>query len=137
MKSAKESSTSSLSETTKKQIERREVSATQNLGRCPRCNRFLIEEDVKTHECDFRDIRLRGGKEIILDHITDIGRDRNDDHVLLGWGLDAILYRLVECKHNPPHTAKRPPLTSCGKPPLDNAIECPGGGGVGSTCDQA
>jgi hypothetical protein len=50
---------------------------------------------------------LRGGKEIVLDHITDLGRDRNDDHVLLGWGLDAILYRLVECKHNPPHHTKR------------------------------
>jgi len=89
------------------------VTSTENLGRCPRCKRFLIEEETKTHQCDFHDIGLRGGKEIVLDHITDLGRNRNDDHVLLGWGLDGILYRLVECQHNPPHSTKRK-FTECG-----------------------
>jgi hypothetical protein len=99
------------------------VNSTNNLGRCPRCKRFLIEEETKTHQCDFRDIDLQGGKEIVLDHITDLGRDRNDDHVLLGWGLDAILYRLVECKHNPPHGTKRQ-FTGCGtKQGLDSPFK--------------
>ncbi len=58
----------------------------------------------------------------MLDHITDLGQNRNDDHVLLGWGLDGILYRLVECKHNPPHSTKRRFTGSCAKQGLDSAV---------------
>jgi hypothetical protein len=58
--------------------------------------------------------------------------------VLLGWGLDAVLYRLVECKHNPPHGTKRTPMVPddrCpnDKPPRDDAtVYPPGGVGGGS-----
>ena len=92
----------------------------QNLGRCPRCHKFMIEEESRSHKCDFRDIELSDGKELFIDHITDIGRNRNDDHVSLAWGLDGTLYRLVECKHNPPHSTKRKFTGECTKQGLDN-----------------
>jgi len=76
---------------------------------------------MKTHQCDFRDIPLRDAKEIILDHITDLGKNRNDDHVLHGWGVDGVFYRLVECKHNPPHSTKRKITEEDTKQGLDNA----------------
>jgi hypothetical protein len=91
---------------------RSEVILTENLGRCPRCHKFLIQEESQDHKCDFRDVELQDAREIILDHITDLGQNKNDDHVSLGWGLDAVLYRFVECKHNPPHATKRK-FTGC------------------------
>lgn len=75
----------------------------ENAGRCPRCNRFMVEEEWKTHKCNFEEIPLRGCEEIILDHLTDSGEDCNGDHVHLAWALNGMLYRLIVCKHNPPH----------------------------------
>ena len=89
------------------------MTLTENVGRCPRCQRYMIEEESRTHTCDFTEIELKGAKEIVLDHVTDLGQNKVGDHVRLGWGLDAVLYRLVECKHNPPHATKRK-FTGCG-----------------------
>jgi hypothetical protein len=85
----------------------------ENVGRCPRCNKFMVAEEWDEHKCDFKDIPLTDCKSIILDHITDFGQDKNGDHVYRAWALDGVLYRLVVCKHNPPHSAKRK-FTGCG-----------------------
>lgn len=83
------------------------VIGTENLGKCPRCQKFMIQEEMSIHHCDFHDINLTGAREIVLDTITDLRLDRNGDHVYIAWGLDRLFYRLVECKHNPPHSTKR------------------------------
>jgi len=80
----------------------------KNVGRCPRCRKFLIAEEYELHKCDFRDVGIRG-KEIILGHMTDCGLNRNGDRVTLAWSIDGVLYRLIECKHNPPHRTRPRP----------------------------
>jgi len=81
-----------------------------NAGRCPRCHKFLIEEQRETHSCQ---ISVGDVQEIVLDYMTDGCKDENGDIVKVAWGLDGILYRLILCKHNPPHSTKRP-FTGCG-----------------------
>jgi hypothetical protein len=104
------------------------VTFTENVGKCARCGKFLIEEEARDHTCDFGDIEIKGVKEILLDRITDLHQDRNGDHVYTAWGLDGIFYRLVECKHNPPHATKRK-FTGCNNPPPDKLpVYLPGGG---------
>jgi ssDNA-binding Zn-finger/Zn-ribbon topoisomerase 1 len=106
------------------------VSTTENIGRCPRCHKFMIAEQSKTHVCDksksdvcdFSNRPFVGCEELVLHRLTDSGEDSNGDHVYLAWGINRILYRLLVCKHYPSHSAEGSPL---GK-----AIECPGGGGV-------
>jgi len=78
-----------------------------NIGRCPRCREFLVAEQQTSHVCDFRDVPIRACREIVLDHMTDCGMDKNGDGVTLGWGIDGTLYRCLICKHNPPHSTKR------------------------------
>jgi hypothetical protein len=75
-----------------------------NVGRCARCGHFLIEEQSQTHRCE---IQIKQVKEIVRDWITDGAQDPNDDTVKTGLGIDGILYRLILCKHSPPHRAKR------------------------------
>jgi hypothetical protein len=89
------------------------VTLTQNLGRCPRCRKFMIQEEVSSHQCDFSDLEVTDAQEIVLDTITDLGRNKNGDHTYIGWGLNGVFYRFVECKHNPPHATKRK-FTGCG-----------------------
>ncbi len=97
------------------------MSVSENVGRCPRCNEFIIAE--QTHCCDFRNIQLQGCEELFVDHITDSGKSKDGDHVFLAWGLDGILYRLAVCKHNPPHSAKRKFTGYDTKQGLDRAVE--------------
>jgi len=102
-------------------MEDSEVSLTDNIGRCQRCRKFMIQEEMTKHQCDYRDIQISDAQELLLDHLTDLGVDRNGDHIYIAWGLDGIFYRLVECKHNPPHATKRK-FTGCGtKQGLDRA----------------
>ena len=35
-----------------------------DVGRCPRCNKFLIAEQEKSHKCE---IQIKGVKDIYLD----------------------------------------------------------------------
>lgn len=96
------------------------MSVSENVGKCLRCGKFLIEEEARTHTCDFRDIDIRDVKEILFDRITDLDQDRNGDHIYIGWGLDGVFYRLEECKHNPPHATKRKFTGCCTKQGLDS-----------------
>ena len=94
-----------------------------NIGRCPRCGKFLVAEQYEAHTCDFRDVPIQDCKEIVLDHMTDCGMNKDGDNVTLGWGIDGTLYRLVVCKHKEPH-----PRIHQYRSPRDNAIECLEGG---------
>jgi hypothetical protein len=98
-----------------------EVTPSENFGRCPRCGQFLVAEQKKAHKCNFADRPIEGCEEIVLDRLSDAGEDKNGDHLHLAWGVDNMLYRLLVCKHNPPHgiNTKRPP---------DNATVYPPGG---------
>jgi len=71
-----------------------------DIGRCPRCHKFLIAEQLETHKCE---IPFKHVKEIYVDWITNCDKDVNDDIVYVAMGLDGNLYRLIHCKHNPPH----------------------------------
>jgi hypothetical protein len=75
----------------------------KDIGRCPRCDRFLIAEQVETHRCT---IPINDVKEIYLDWMNDGVQNENEDVVHVAMGLDGILYRLILCKHNPPHNIK-------------------------------
>ena len=83
----------------------KEGSIIQNIGRCPRCGIFLVEEQVSTHECQ---IRNNGSCEIVVDHFLELSQHDSEGHrLVVAQGLDGVQYWLVECKHNPPHSTKR------------------------------
>jgi hypothetical protein len=67
----------------------------------------MIAEQKETHVCDSMDLPLYGCEELVLHRLTDSGEDKNGDHLYLAWGINGILYRLLVCKHNPSHSAKR------------------------------
>jgi len=76
-----------------------------NIVKCPRCGRVLIAEEYPSDTCN---PRFRGVKEIIIDWHYETKSD--DGHnVVMAKGLDGVLYRLVECKHNPPHKTRSRP----------------------------
>jgi hypothetical protein len=75
-----------------------------NVGRCPRCHKFLVAEEKATHLCR---VQCNGAKSIFFDCIDDPIQNDDGDTVRIGVGLDGYYYRLVVCKHNPPHSAKR------------------------------
>jgi hypothetical protein len=78
-----------------------------NVGRCPRCRKFLVAEEQDSHVCK---IACQGVKSIFFDCINDAIEDDNGDTVRVGKGLDGYYYRLIVCKHDPPHSyLKRPP----------------------------
>jgi hypothetical protein len=98
----------------------------QNVGRCPRCHRFMIAEESGTHVCDFDDLPIVGCEEIVLDRLSDSGTEKNGDHVYLAWAKNNMLYRLLVCKHNPPHSAER--KFTDGDTPPDKLAVYPRGG---------
>jgi hypothetical protein len=82
-----------------------ETNGVENAGRCPRCKKFIIGEQLASHECE---IEIKGAAgPIFLDWMGDGFMDENEDYVRMATGLDGILYQLILCKHNPPHSAKR------------------------------
>jgi hypothetical protein len=99
-----------------------EVISSQNVSRCPRCKKALIQEQLATHKCSV-EYRLRGYQEVFVDHVTDMGKNVDCDHVLSAWGLDGTLYKLVICKHRPPHSLKSRLVTAIKRP--DNETEPP------------
>jgi hypothetical protein len=92
-----------------------------NAGRCPRCNTFVIAEQVHNHKCK---VELKGVREVFLESwVMHDHKDENDDSLSVAMGLDGYMYRLVLCAHNPPHSAKRK-FTGCGtKQGLDSTSE--------------
>lgn len=65
----------------------------------------MIEEEKETHDC--KPI-FKGVKEIMFDslHAGNLEAgivDDNGDLYAGGMGLDGYHYRLIRCKHNPPH----------------------------------
>jgi len=78
----------------------------RNVGRCARCGKFLIEEEREHHQCELQTVDM---KDIVVDHFYELTKRDSDGHrLLVAQGLDGIQYWLVECKHNPPHSTKRP-----------------------------
>ena len=75
-----------------------------NVGRCPTCNAFLIAEDLANHRCK---MRLQGTATVMIYDYFKTHADREGHKIVFAKGLDGYLYRLVICKHKPPHTAKR------------------------------
>ncbi len=73
--------------------------------RCKRCSKNFIFEEYDEHICD---INFKGIKEIGIDYHFEGGRDKNNDLVFMAKGLDGMIYRLVKCNHNPPHTSLEP-----------------------------
>lgn len=72
----------------------------QNLTKCPRCNKHLIAEEFNEHECN---TPFLGIIELGIRFWYEVERDTNDDRVFMVKGIDGILYRLIQCEHNPPH----------------------------------
>jgi hypothetical protein len=91
----------------------------ENVGRCPRCGRAIIEEQLASHKCN---IAVKGAETILLDWIADGFTDENDDYVRMAQGLDGTLFELVLCRHNPPHSAKRNFTGGCAKQGLDSPV---------------
>ena len=87
------------------------TSQVDNVGRCPRCNQFIIAEDVNMHVCD---IQITDIKTVIVDSCYTVGTDKNLDEVTSALALDGTLYRLILCKHNPPHGATKRKFTGYG-----------------------
>jgi hypothetical protein len=100
-------------------IQQLDPSPCPNVGRCSRCHKFVIAEQRETHRCT---LDIKRVEEIYLDWIIDPVQNENEDSVRVAMGLDGVLYRLIECKHNPPHTTKRQ-FTGCGtKQGLDSPV---------------
>lgn len=67
---------------------------------CGRCKKEFIEEEFENHVCTPRATEIQ---EIGIDYILKGKTNENGDLVWMVKGLNGILYRLVECIHNPPH----------------------------------
>ena len=89
------------------------MSDVENVGRCPRCRAFLTSEQVGTHKCH---IPIRGTAEIYLDWIADGFIDENEDFVRMATSIKGILYSVILCKHNPPHSLESRLLTHVKSP---------------------
>lgn len=77
-----------------------------NIIRCQRCEKNFILEEFSGHDCHpyFKDVQS-----ILIDYYFVAPKiDKNGDKVIIVKGLNGILYRLVKCPHNPPHTNTYP-----------------------------
>ncbi len=69
---------------------------------CERCRQSFIDEELDGHDCSPITIALQ---EIGIDRMYGFTTNKNGDKVHLAKGLNGIIYRFVECRHNPPHTS--------------------------------
>lgn len=72
---------------------------------CGRCKQSFIDEEYDKHECSPITTRLQ---EIGLDKMYGSTPNQNGDIVFFAKGLNGIMYRLVQCSHNPTHTNLHP-----------------------------
>lgn len=72
---------------------------------CERCKKQFIDEEFSSHFCDPITTNIQ---EIGIDYLLDSEIDEHGDQVHIAKGLNGILYRLVECSHNPSHTNTYP-----------------------------
>ena len=70
------------------------------ITKCERCQKSFINEEFSGHLCSPRSKRLQ---EIGIDRIFEPVINENNDKVYMVNGLNGVLYRLVQCIHNPPH----------------------------------
>ncbi len=79
---------------------------TGNIGRCPKCGKFLVAEEYPNHLCTGENHQLRnpllGVRYIGIDHYFE-KREENGDTILIARGLDGYFYRLTQCPHSPSH----------------------------------
>ena len=76
-----------------------------NIIRCDRCGKQLLSEEFANHDCTIVTYTVQ---EIGIDDWFEGKLDENGDKVLIAHGLNGILYRFVQCFHNPPHPDTRP-----------------------------
>lgn len=69
---------------------------------CERCRQSFIDEEFDEHDCSPILVAIQ---EIGIDRMCGTASNENGDKVHMVKGLNGILYRLVECHHNPPHTS--------------------------------
>lgn len=67
---------------------------------CERCKKQFIDEEFYNHVCTPRATEVQ---EIGIDYLFKGETNENGDLVYMAKGLNGIIYRLVECLHNPPH----------------------------------
>jgi hypothetical protein len=84
------------------------VSNAENLGKCPRCHMTVIAEELTSHTCH---IPTRNAETIYLDWLDEEFVNADDDRVRMAKGLNGTLYRIILCKHNPPHSFRSRWLT--------------------------
>ncbi|MDE1769221.1 MAG: hypothetical protein KGI28_01530 [Thaumarchaeota archaeon] len=68
---------------------------------CERCKKQFIDEEFNDHDCSPTATKAQ---EIGIDYLLDGELNENGDLEYIAKGLNGILYRLVECPHNPTHT---------------------------------
>ncbi|MGH2613016.1 MAG: hypothetical protein ACRDFB_08225 [Rhabdochlamydiaceae bacterium] len=71
-----------------------------NTIKCERCNKDFISEEFDNHHCM---LQLIDVQEIGINSIFKGNFQENGDDVWIVQGLNGIMYRLVQCSHNPPH----------------------------------
>ncbi len=72
---------------------------------CERCKKQFIDEEIEDHVCSPMATKAQ---EIGIDYILKGEPNENGDLVHIAKGLNGIIYRLIECPHNPPHTNTYP-----------------------------
>ncbi len=72
---------------------------------CERCKKMFIDEEFNDYLCTPITTRTQ---EIGIDYIFKGQKDENGDIVHIAKALSGIIYRLVECPHNPPHVNTYP-----------------------------
>lgn len=72
---------------------------------CQRCKKQFIDEEFDSHECSPMATKAQ---EIGIDYMLEGEINENRDMEYIAKGLNGIIYRLVECHHNPTHTNADP-----------------------------
>lgn len=72
---------------------------------CERCKKSFIDEEFDQHLCTPIPKKIQ---ELGIDYIFEGNINENGDQVYIAKGLNGIMYKLVQCSHNPTHTNLHP-----------------------------